>query len=65
MHAIISAELGPSVAAFTCTISGRSVAVINNRVAIDPILRAQAAWALLTAGMDAGTALGALHGVRS
>ncbi|MEV8354666.1 hypothetical protein ACFVTT_35485 [Streptomyces niveus] len=64
-HAIIAAALGPHVAAFTCTIDGRIVAVVNDRVHDDPALRTQATWALLATGMDAGHAIGALHGVRS
>ena len=65
MHTIICAALGPNVAAFTCKIDGRTVAVVNDRVHDDPKLRTQATWALLATGMDAGHAIGALHGVRS
>lgn len=62
---IITAALGPRVAAFTCQIDGRTVAVVNDRVSTDNRLRTQATWALLATGMDAGHAIGALHGVRS
>lgn len=65
MHTIITARLGPHIAAFTCQIDGRIVAVVNDRVTTDPALRTQATWALLATGMDAGHAIGALHGVRS
>jgi hypothetical protein len=62
-HAI-TADLGPNVAALTCQIDGRPVAVINTATAHNPTMRTQAAAALLYAGMDAGLILGALHGVR-
>lgn len=61
---VITANLGPKVAAFTCRIDGRPVAVINTEAAHHPELRTQAAFALAGAGLDAGTILGALHGVR-
>lgn len=62
---VIAANLGPKVAAFTCRNSeGRPVAVINSAAVHHPELRTQAAFALAGAGFDAGTILGALHGVR-
>ena len=61
---VISTDLGPHVAAFTCQIDGRPAAVINIRTRVDPVLRAQAARALRCAGIDAAQAMGALHGVR-
>lgn len=62
---IISADLGPKVAAFTCRNHGTPTAVINQRAAEQPELYTQAAWALLCCGIDAGQAMGALNGVRS
>lgn len=62
---LISADLGPRVAAVTCRLDGRPTAVINTRTRADPCMRVQAAIALLACGIDAGHALGALHGVRS
>lgn len=61
---VISAELGPHVAAFTCRIDGRPAAVINIRTRVDSTMRTQASWALLCAGADAAQTMGALHGVR-
>ncbi|MEU7074688.1 hypothetical protein AB0B30_32725 [Streptomyces narbonensis] len=61
---VITANLGAKVAAFTCNINGRPVAVINTEAAHHPELRTQAAFALAGAGLDAGLILGALHGVR-
>ena len=63
-HTVITAELGPHIAAFTCRIYGTPTAVINQAAAHNRQLRSQAAYALVGAGMDAGLALGALHGVR-
>lgn len=60
---VIGAELGPSVAAFTCNIDGRRAAVVNTRVRADPEMRTQAAWALLCAGIDAAQTIGAFDGV--
>ncbi|WP_326700247.1 hypothetical protein OG909_24945 [Streptomyces sp. NBC_01754] len=62
---VISAALGPRVAAFTCHINGRAAAVINTQVGADPAMRTQAALALLCAGVDAAQTMGALDGVRS
>lgn len=62
---LTSAALGPHVAAFTARINGRPTAVINTLTRTQPRMRAQAAIALLGCGIDAGHALGALHGVRS
>lgn len=62
---LISAELGPRVAAFTCRLDGRPTAVVNTLTRTQPRMRAQATAALLGCGIDAGHALGALHGVRS
>lgn len=61
---VITGNLGPKVAAFTCRINGRPVAVINTEAAHQPELRTQAAFALIGAGLDAGLILGALHGIR-
>jgi hypothetical protein len=61
---VIAANLGTKVAAFTCRIDGRPVAVINTEAAHNPELYTQAGCALVAAGFDAGTALGALYGVR-
>ncbi|WP_405794046.1 hypothetical protein [Streptomyces sp. NBC_01506] len=66
MHTtVIAARLGPNIAAFTCQIDGRVVAVVNTLASTDAQLRTQITWALLATGMDAGHAIGALHGVRS
>lgn len=62
---IISEDLGPRVAAFTCRTHGRPAAVINERAAHDPVLYTQAAWVLLCCGIDAAHTMGALSGVRS
>lgn len=62
---VVAAELGPSVAAFTALSKGRRVAVVNTEIRHNPGMRAQAAWALVCMGMDAGAILGALHGVHS
>ncbi|TRV72581.1 hypothetical protein FKN01_29790 [Streptomyces sp. 130] len=62
---LISADLGPRVAAFTARTNGRPTAVVNTRAHTQPRMRVQAAVALLACGIDAGHALGALHGVRS
>lgn len=62
---VLTADLGPSVAAFTAYSHGRPVAVVNTAARHDPAIRTQAAWALLCVGMDAGAILGALNGVRS
>lgn len=61
---IISAALGPNVAALTCRLDGRPTAVINTLASTDPRIRTAAAIHLLGVGMDAGSTLGALHGVR-
>ena len=61
---VIVANLGRGIAAFTARTGGRPVAVINTEVVRDPELRTQAGYALVAAGLDAGTALGALNGVR-
>jgi hypothetical protein len=62
---VITANLGATVAAFTCRNGdGRPVAVINTEAAHHPGLRTQAAFALAGAGFDAGIILGALHGIR-
>jgi len=61
---ISSTDLGPNVAAVTCTIRRRRAAVINTRTRADPIMRNQAAMALLCIGIDAAQTMGALDGVR-
>ncbi|MFG2873336.1 hypothetical protein [Streptomyces sp. NPDC048338] len=62
--AVITANLGPKVAAFTTSIHGKPAAVVNELAARNPELRHQAVCALLGVGLDAGLILGALHGVR-
>ena len=62
---VISAPLGPTVAAVTCRVNGRPTAVINTLARTEPRIRTQAAVALIGCGIDAGRTLGALHGVRS
>ncbi|GGT43687.1 hypothetical protein [Streptomyces purpureus] len=62
--AVVAANLGPRVAAFTAHLHGRPVAVINSAAGRSPELRHQAVAALLGVGLDAGLILGALHGVR-
>ena len=63
---VITADLGPNIAALTCRIEGRPVAVINTAARDDPAMRTQAAWALVGIGLDAGSILeGELNGVRS
>lgn len=61
---VTSTDLGPNVAAVTCTIRRRPAAVINTRTRADPTLCTQAAMALLCAGIDAAHTMGALGGVR-
>jgi hypothetical protein len=61
---VIAANLGRGIAALTLRIDGRPVAVINTEAARHPELRTEAAYALAGAGLDAGTILGALHGIR-
>ena len=61
---VLTGNLGAKVAAYTCRINGRPVAVINTAAAHRPELRTQAAYALAGAGLDAGLILGALHGIR-
>lgn len=61
---VVAAPLAVNVAAFTCRIRGEPAAVINAAARDDPTLRAQAALALVAAGIDAGTILGALDGIR-
>lgn len=63
-HTVITAELGLHIAALTCHINGRPTAVINQAVSHNRQLKSQAAYALIGVGMDAGLALGALHGIR-
>lgn len=63
--AVLTAALGLNIAAVTCRIDGQPVAVVNIRTRVDPVMRTQATWALLCAGIDAAHAMGALHGVRS
>lgn len=61
---VIVANLGRGIAAFTARSNGKPIAVINSEAVRDPELRAQAGYALVAAGLDAGTTLGALNGVR-
>lgn len=61
---VITAALGPKVAAVTGQIKGRPTAVVNTRARADPAMHTQAAWALLCAGIDAAQTMGALDGVR-
>lgn len=61
---VTTADLGPSVAALTCFIEGRPVAVVNTAAEHNPAIRTQAALALLSVGLDAGLVLGAVNGVR-
>lgn len=61
---VLTGNLGPKVAAVTCRIDGRPVAVINTEASTNPEIRTQAAFALIGAGLDAGLILGALHGIR-
>jgi hypothetical protein len=62
---VITADLGPHIAAFTCRINGRPAAVVNRAAAHNPAMRTEALAALLRAGLDAGAILGALHGIHS
>lgn len=62
---VVAADLGRSVAALTFRIHGQPAAVINVEARDDPAMRTQAAWALVSAGIDAGSIIGALHGIRS
>ena len=62
---IVCADLGPNVAAFLCQVDGLPAAVLNSAAHRDTVMRHQAIGALLGAGFDAGTIIGALHGVRS
>ena len=61
---VVSANLGPSVAAYACVINGKPAAVVNTKAAHDPTLRVQAACVLLGIGLDVGLILGALYGIR-
>lgn len=61
---VVAAPLGANVAAFTCRVRGQPAAVVNVAAGDDPALRTQAALALAAAGIDAGTILGALDGIR-
>lgn len=60
--AVTSADLGPTVAAFTCHINGKPAAVVSTSIVHSPQLKSQALAALLCAGLDAGSILGALNG---
>lgn len=62
---VFAADLGPTVAAFTCYIQGQPAAVVNTAAAADPEMRAQAVWSLKRVGIDADQIHGALNGVRS
>lgn len=62
---VTTAPLGRGIAAFTCRVRDRPAAVINTAAADDPVLRTQAGLALVAAGIDPGTILGALNGIRS
>lgn len=62
--AVVTANLGPKVAAFTTLIHGKPAAVINAAAAHNHELRSQATCALLGVGLDAGLIIGALYGVR-
>lgn len=62
---VLTADLGPHVAAVTCRINDQPVAIVNTAATRDNDLRKQAIWALIGAGVDAGLILGVLHGVRS
>jgi hypothetical protein len=65
-HAFITvADLGPKVAVLTCRIDGRPAAVINSAARDDAAMCAQAAWALVSIGLDAGSIMGTLNGIRS
>ena len=61
---VVTANLGPKVAAFTTHLDGKPVAVVNDAAGRSTTLRHQAVAALLGVGLDAGLILGALHGVR-
>lgn len=61
---VVSTALGPHVAALTCRINGQLAAVINTQIRADPIMRTEAAMALLCIGIDAARTMGALDGVR-
>ena len=61
---VIVANLGRGIAAFTARSNGKPIAVINSEAMHDPEVRTQAGYALVGAGLDAGTALGAINGVR-
>jgi len=61
---VIAVALGPHVAALTCLINGRRTAVVNTLARTDSRIRNQAAMALLCAGIDAGSTMGAINGVR-
>lgn len=62
--AVVTANLGPKVAAFTTNIDGRPTAVINAAAAHNDELRHQATCALLKVGLNAKLILGALYGIR-
>jgi hypothetical protein len=62
---VLTADLGPHTAAYTCHINGQPTAVINTAATHNTAMRTQAARALTRAGLDAGLILGALHGIHS
>jgi hypothetical protein len=62
---VITADLGPHIAAYTCRINGKPAAVVNRSAAHNPTMHTEALAALLCAGLDAGAILGALHGIHS
>lgn len=61
---VIAGNLGSNIATFITHIDGHPVAVINSQAAHHSELRTEAAYALVSVGLDAGLILGALHGVR-
>lgn len=58
--AIITTELGPKIAAFTCTVDGRPAAVVNAAARHDPVLRRQVVAVLRCAGVDEARIVGEL-----
>lgn len=62
---IVTADLGPNVAAVIVRPASPLAAVVNDRIVTRPIMRAQAAAALTAAGLDTHQVLEALRGICS
>lgn len=62
---VLVADLGSAnVAAFTADLNGIPVVVVHQLARYDPAVRAEAARALVAAGVEAETIHEVLHGIR-